>query len=373
MAEPPTTSVCMAAYNAAKFLETALDSLLAQTYAHFELIVVDDGSCDDTAKIVRRYARTDARIEYLRNETNRGLVYTRNRLLQECSTPLIAVADADDVFHPRRLENQLQFLEKHPECGVIGAGVEFLDQGEGRLPSLAVHAEDRHIRFFMHLTPAFWNTTTLYRRELLEQAGGYREGFEAGAEDYDLWARLLPLTRFANLPEPLVKVRVHPASVTAEGSKCLRNVLKVSARLLQNYLRRPVPIELREELHRFLMHSGMDGPDCERAFALARALYNQAVRVEAPDTIQLLRDKLADASWTQARYLVYAAPSLSRGLAITALRWKPSLLWQGGTYAYAARSLAPRPTIAFTKRLLRTFRARETASPSTRSGEKWPE
>jgi Glycosyl transferase family 2 len=336
-------------------------------------VVVDDGSTDETPTILGRCARCDGRIRVVRNDGNLGLVYTRNRLLQVASAPFVAIADADDICAAARLERQMECMVRHPDVGVCGTAVELVGGGQSESGDQTTVLEDHNIRFFMRIMPCLWNTTTVYRRELLEQAGGYREGFEAGAEDYDLWARLLPLTRFANLPEPLVKVRVHPGSVTAQGSKCLRNVLRVSARLLQDYLRRPVPIELCEDLHCFLMHIGMEVPACERALALAHALYSQAARVDAPDTIQLLRNKLAQAAWTQARYLVYAAPSLSRGLAIQALRWKPSLLRQGAIYAHAARSLAPRPAIACAKRLLRGLRATEAASPSTRSGEKWPE
>jgi glycosyltransferase involved in cell wall biosynthesis len=331
----------MAAYNAGPFIGPAIESLLAQTFRDFELVVLDDGSTDQTPAILGEYARCEGRIKVLRNDRNRGLVYTRNRLLQAASAPFVAVADADDVCHPERLEKQLRFLEKHPECGMVGSGVDFLDQREGQLPSLAVHAEDRHIRFFMHLMPAFWNTTTCYRRELILEAGGYREGFDAGAEDYDLWARLLPRTRMANLAEPLAKVRLHGKSVTAENSNCLRNVLRISARLLSDYLGRPVEIGLREELHRFLNHMAMSATTCESAFALSRAIERKASVVEAPDTVAMFRAKLAEAAWKQAQYQVYAARSLSRAMAGLALRLRPTLWVRPELAKYCCRWLAP--------------------------------
>jgi glycosyltransferase involved in cell wall biosynthesis len=357
----------MAAFNAGPFIGPAIESLLAQTFRDFELVVVDDGSTDATPAILDRYARSDGRIRVLRNDVNRGLIYTRNRLLQSTYAPFVALADADDIYGPTRLERQMAWMRAHPEVGVCGTAVKFMGEGWiGRKDEVTVLG-DHNIRFLMRIMPCLWNTTTVYRRELLEQAKGYRDGFDAGAEDYDLWARLLPVTRFANLPEALVTVRVHPGSITAQGSKTQRNVLKVSARLIEDYLRLPVPIELREDLHCFFMHSGMDVLACQRAFALARAFYSHAASVEAPDTLQVLREQLAESAWTQARYLVYAAPSLSRRLAIEAVRLKPSLLRRGAIYGYAARALAPRTTVFCAKWLLRTFNAAKAASGGQKS------
>ena len=182
----------------AHFVGPALDSLLSQACADFELIVVDDGSTDETAAILHAYAKRDARIRFLRNETNRGLIFTRNRALQESRGRYVAIADADDLFHPQRFEKQLQFLRDHPACGVVGSGVEILNHDVRKTPELAIYTEDRDIRFFMRLLPVLWNTTTCYRRDLLLEAGGYREGFEAGAEDYDLRARL-PLSHASRI------------------------------------------------------------------------------------------------------------------------------------------------------------------------------
>jgi len=325
----------------AHFVGPALDSLLSQACADFELIVVDDGSTDETAAILHAYAKRDARIRFLRNETNRGLIFTRNRALQESRGRYVAIADADDLFHPQRFEKQLKFLRDHPACGVVGSGVEILNHDVRKTPELAIYTEDRDIRFFMRLLPVLWNTTTCYRRDLLLEAGGYREGFEAGAEDYDLLARLLPLTRFANLPEPLVKVRLHAASVSAEGFRCQRNVLRISARLIEEFLQHPVPIELREQLHCFLMHAGMESSACERAFTLAREFYHQAAGVEASDTLQLFGNQLAQSAWTQAQYQVYAARRLSRVMAGFALRLRPKLWVQPECAWYCCRWLAP--------------------------------
>ena len=342
MSHPVQISVCMAAYNAAPFLSAAITSVLSQSFRDFELLIVDDGSRDGTPEIVRQFARSDPRVKLLQNDENRGLVYSRNRILQSATAPFVAIADADDICEPTRLEKQIGWLLNHPETGVCGTAVTFIgDHPPDRRDEVAVFGEAQ-IRFFMRLLPCFWNTTTMYRLALLKQAGGYRAGFDAGAEDYDLWARLLPMTRFANLPEPLVKVRVHAASVTAQGNRCFENVLKVSARLLEDYLQQPVPVAIRTDFHAFLMRGTIESLACERAFRFALALYRQARLLETPETLRALSQLLAPAAWTHARNLVYAASGLSREMAWSALRMQPSLLARGETWGYALRTGMPR-------------------------------
>ena len=342
MSHPVQISVCMAAYNAASFVGAAITSVLGQSFRDFELLIVDDGSGDGTLEILRQFARSDPRVKLLRNDGNRGLVYSRNRLLQCASAPFVAIADADDICEPTRLEKQIGWLLNHPETGVCGAAVTFIgDSPPGRRDDVAVYGEAQ-IRFFMRLLPCFWNTTTMYRLGLLKQAGSYRAGFDAGAEDYDLWSRLLPLTRFANLPEPLVKVRVHAASVTAQGSRCFENVLSVSARLLGDYLQQPVPLAIRTDFHAFLMRGTIEATACERAFRFALALYRQARRLETPETLRAFTQLLAPAAWTHARNLVYSAPGLSREMARSAFRMQPSLLARGEAWGYVIRTGMPR-------------------------------
>jgi hypothetical protein len=336
----PQISVCMAAYNAGPFIGQAIESLLVQTFREFELIVVDDGSTDQTPDLIRQYAHTDARVRALRNEANRGLVFTRNRSVAACSAPLVAIADADDVFHPRRLERQWHYLAQHPDIGVLSSAVGLMD-GDGRKTGeYRFYSEDRHIRFFLLLGPCVWNTTSVYRRELLGNEP-YRPRFDGGAEDYDLWARLRNKTRFAALDEVLATVRVHGASCTANSAATQRNIFEIGSALLSDYLQQPVDSHSAAALARLLLRTGMDAESARCALELGSALWTRSVELEASDTVQLLRRKLFAAFWVQAQYHVYAARPVSRAMARFALRLQPSLSVRPCFASYACRSLTP--------------------------------
>ena len=167
----------MAAYNAEPYLHETLESILAQTFEDFELVFVDDGSADKTLAIAQEYAARDSRIRVFAQETNRGLIETRNRTIREARAPLVALADSDDCLHPERLQRQVDFLNAHPEVGALGAAVEFVsDEGRSE-PMQAIYLEDAPIRFFMRLLPCLWNTTSIYRRELLDDHDVYRAKF----------------------------------------------------------------------------------------------------------------------------------------------------------------------------------------------------
>src|ERR1039458_8933421 len=208
----PTVSVLMATFNCGRFIKEAVDSLLGQSFRDLELIIIDDASTDETPSVLRRLAQMDSRIRWERNEYNRRLGPSLNRGLRLCRAPLVARADAGDGFFPQRLQKQVSFMNAHPEIGVLSAVEEIMDE-EGRFlrykPTLT---EDDEIRFFHMFAHAMSHTVVIYRKELVTRVGAYDESFATGPEDYDLYARLLLIPRFANLPEPLVRYRVRVGS-----------------------------------------------------------------------------------------------------------------------------------------------------------------
>ena len=115
----PAISVAMSVYNGEQFLAEAIDSVLAQTFRDFELLVLDDGSSDSTPTIIKAYAAKDARIRPIIRE-NRGLIASLNQLLDESRAPLVARMDTDDVCLPERFAQQIAFLNMHPDYGVVG-------------------------------------------------------------------------------------------------------------------------------------------------------------------------------------------------------------------------------------------------------------
>jgi glycosyltransferase involved in cell wall biosynthesis len=203
----PAVSVAISVYNGERFLQQALDSILAQTFEDFEVVVVDDGSTDATPAILHDLSRRDERIQVHRHE-NRGLARAINRAVALARAPIIARLDADDVALPTRLEHQVVFLAENPAVALVGGAAVFIDErgkvfAEARYPT-----ENAEIRLaFEHTTP-FVHSAATFRRTAFETVGGYRAAF-VDAEDLDLWLRLSEQHVVANLPEAVVQYRLH--------------------------------------------------------------------------------------------------------------------------------------------------------------------
>ena len=337
----PAISVCMAVYNAGLFLEETLHSLRNQTFTDFEVIAVNDGSLDASGRILEEFCKLDSRFRVYHNEKNCGLVYTRNRTLELAQAPLVAIADADDFQHPQRLAAQVAFMRENPEVGVLGTAVSFCGDEGLSVPTALTYPEHENIQFSMRFGPCLWNTTTLYHRSLMIEIGGYRYGFDDGAEDYDLWARLLDRTRFANLLEKHVTVRLHPTSVTAQGDKCLRNVLGISSGLLSTYLGWSIDFAERKILHQFLMHEKLEPDHCQQACDLLKSIYAKVKQFEKGMNLQLFTTMIAAAMWSQAKYTTYESRKLSMNMALFSVKLAPSCLRKNEYYSYLARWATP--------------------------------
>lgn len=307
-----SVSICMPAYNAERFVAEAIESVLCQTHRDLELIVINDGSRDRTHEIALGFARKDSRVKLFSNPCNQGLTAARNRAFQEASGSFLAIADADDVLHPERIERQLDFLRSHPGVGVLGTDVAFLEAGGRDIPSQPLYEDDAKIRFQMRFLPCLWNTTTIYRREVLEQVGGYDSAFDAGGEDFDLWSRLLTHTDFANLPLKLVSCRLYGESVSAAPSgRCLDNVLEVSRRLLNEYANLAMSPEERGGLHLFMIRGGVTPEVAARSLEILEQLRQHASACEPARIARQFSQDLASVYLTHSEYLSYRSRRLS--------------------------------------------------------------
>ena len=205
-------SVLMPVYNGARYLALAIESILNQTYPYFQLIVIDDGSTDETESILEQFK--DPRILTLKQD-HQGLIAALNKGLAAASGQYIARMDSDDISLPSRFASQVQFLDAHPDVGIVGTACHIIDGG-GRLQHVQRWpSSDVHIRWALLLTSPFAHPTVMCRRDLLfDHHLAYDEAYTS-AEDYDLWTRLLEHTHGANLDEPLLQYRTHGAGVTS--------------------------------------------------------------------------------------------------------------------------------------------------------------
>lgn len=204
-------SVVMAVFDGGSWVGAALDSLLGQTLADFEVIVIDDGSTDTTPDVLASLRDPRLRIE---RRARRGLTLSLNRALELARAPLIARLDADDLALPERLARQRQFLETNPDVGLLGTGAREVDAAGREVAIVRPPVHDAAIRRALIRANPIVHSSVVMRRAALERVGGYDPSFSV-AQDYDLWMRLARITRLANLPEPLVIRRLAVGRVSA--------------------------------------------------------------------------------------------------------------------------------------------------------------
>ena len=203
----PAVSVVITAYNRERVIAEAMRSILCQTVADFELIIVDDGSTDATATIVKSFG--DARVRLVRHGSNRGIPAARNSGLDAARGQFIAWLDSDDVARPRRLETQLQFLRDHPEIAMVGACAGKIDeQGQPFGPVRRPPFSHEHIRAWLLFRSAFQQSSIFGRAAVLKRFP-YRPEFPV-CEDIDVFIRLSREHRLHNLAERSPRRPAHP-------------------------------------------------------------------------------------------------------------------------------------------------------------------
>ena len=206
-----TVTVLMPVYNADRYLGSAIESILRQTFKEFEFLIINDASTDRSGKIMGSFS--DNRIRVVENETNLGLAQTLNRGIQLAKGEFIARQDADDLSHPERLERQVAFLRAHPGTGLVGTQALIIDES-GRYKRILRHRPHDHvaIKWDLLFDNSFVHTSVMFRNKIVRDTlGGYDPSYVA-CEDYELWFRVAEVCHVANLPSSLVLHRLHSAS-----------------------------------------------------------------------------------------------------------------------------------------------------------------
>lgn len=229
MDQIPLISVCMPVYNADRYLATAIDSILNQTFTDFEFLIVDDGSSDRSLQILKQYAETDPRI-HLISRPNTGLVVALNEMLAIAKGEFLARMDADDISFPTRLANQIHFLQQHPEVVCVGGAYEVIDP-KGRVVSRNTMPEgNAEIQRQILLGSTVINhPCAMIRRDALLKIGGYDTAMTT-AEDLDMLLKLGEIGQLANIPDLVVQYRFHPTSVSAQNILHQREVAQEACR-----------------------------------------------------------------------------------------------------------------------------------------------
>jgi glycosyltransferase involved in cell wall biosynthesis len=206
----PVFSIVLCTYNALPYLEECIQSLLQQTYADFELIIVDDGSTDGTIAYLN--ALTDQRLRIIPLDTNRGLIFARNKGFEAAKGRYIAIMDADDIAHPARLEEQRKILDSG-DVDVCGSFHISLDSKSGKRRSRRSATSDSDIRALLSIYCPLCNPSTSARADVLRRHR-YNPAYPH-AEDYGLWCDIATHGgRFHNIAQPLLTYRLHPSQVS---------------------------------------------------------------------------------------------------------------------------------------------------------------
>ncbi len=206
----PKVSVTMTIYNGERHLRETVDSILGQTFPYFELVVINDGSTDQTAEILDSYS--DPRMVVVHQE-NMGIPKSRNRAVSISHGEYIAIHDADDISLSQRLEKEVAFLDEHPDYGLVGSSYYLMDEHNRRKALVRVLTDDADLRVFLMRKNWFGHGSVMIRKSAFIEAGGYDERFRYSL-DYDLYLRMLEKCKVANLKEPLYCYRLSAKSVS---------------------------------------------------------------------------------------------------------------------------------------------------------------
>lgn len=204
-----TIDIFVPCYNASRFLRQCLDSLLNQTYRDLRIVLLDDGSTDESLEIAESISRKDSRLVIYKNSKNMGVSYTRNRGLQLCQADYIAFMDADDIAPLSRIETEKEFLDHNPYIDGVGGYYQIIDEDgiKGQITKLEPH-EPEKLRKTMIFKNIIANGSAMIRKNTINGDLEYPENY-AGLEDYFYWINYLKYNSFYNIPEIMQFYRVN--------------------------------------------------------------------------------------------------------------------------------------------------------------------
>lgn len=202
MNECNRVSIVMAAYNEETNIENAIKSIQEQTYKNWELVIIDDGSTDGTAKLIDQFSNEDKRIKQFKNDKNYGLAVSLNKGIANSTGEFIARMDADDFSFPNRLSLQIEYMDKNPNVVVLGGGAIYTDSHKE--VSVLMPEMHKEILKLIWKTSPFIHPSVIMRAAFIKKMGGYSESLRR-AQDYDLWFRGRNSGRYHNLQEILLK------------------------------------------------------------------------------------------------------------------------------------------------------------------------
>lgn len=246
-------TVFMPVYNAERFLEEAVESILNQTYQEFDFLVIDDGSTDQSYKILEYFKDKDSRISLYKNEVNKGVCYTRNRGLALCNTEYIAFMDADDIAPRKRLEKELDFLDKHLELAGVGGIAQNINEDGEVIPGMfPIYQNPDYIRVNMMFENTLANGSVMLRTNIYKKYG-IQYWDKEFAEDYRFFSEYLQYGKIANLNEIMQHYRVVSSGLTQIYKKSKEDTKNLISDEIHKYWYQLYGFDFSEEEEQILL------------------------------------------------------------------------------------------------------------------------
>lgn len=221
----PLVSVCIAVYNREKFIKQAIESVLNQTYQNFEIIVIDDGSIDNTVSVIKSI--DDTRIRLYNNSKNKGIVYTRNKYIGLANGDYIAILDSDDLWVPEKLEKQLLFLKQNPDYGICGTNaIRKYANGKEEIWKYPSSHEAIKVRLFWG--SAIIHSSLIIKKSIIKNNNISYSNSLKQAEDFDLIRKIVAVSKAKNINKELVIYNIHKEQITVvENEEQINDALAV--------------------------------------------------------------------------------------------------------------------------------------------------
>ncbi len=231
-------SIITPVYNGQDFLDRSIKSVLAQTYENWELLLIDDGSSDNSVQIIKYYLE-DNRIKLLRNESNSGIPTTRNKGIENSTGEFIALLDQDDEWLPHKLEKQVnRFLEIDDSFGLIYSNVEvrtdqgiLADQKKEIEPEVSIQSNLE----LMLSRNLITSPTAMVKRKALEEVGLFDESIRWGGDDYDLWIRIAHKYKFDYIDEVLCIRHEHQQNYSADKKRMMLKTIELGEKYVEQF------------------------------------------------------------------------------------------------------------------------------------------
>jgi glycosyltransferase involved in cell wall biosynthesis len=277
--DSPLVSVVMPVYNAALYLQESINSILTQSYENFEFLIYNDGSSDESAKIIYAAAAIDSRIKFFDSKTNYGYVTHLNSGLKQAKGKYIARFDADDISDLNRFAEQVAYLEANPAVGICGSAVHMFGPNDESI--IYLPEDNKLIQSTIWLQNVFFHPAVMIRRSVLrDNALQYREEYMP-TEDYQLWCEVSQVAELHNLPSVLLNYRAHEQQISRRKRS---DRYRITVRIRLEHMSR-LGIVLPKEQYKYFAY--FNTPTCWRHLSLVdykgiislmQELYQQTAR-----------------------------------------------------------------------------------------------